>query len=92
MFAEVAEKHDTDVYCCTDSWKYDPMTVFGKREPIERRNPKEVWEKPPKGVNVMNLAFERVDPKLITAIITELGDYPPAVFIQEVKNAYPWLG
>ncbi len=92
MFAEIAEKYDTDTYCCTDSWKYDPLTVFGKREPIERRDSKEVWDKSPKGVDIMNLAFERVDPKLITAIISELGDFPPSVFIQEVRKAYPWLG
>jgi ribose 1,5-bisphosphate isomerase len=92
MFAEVAEKYDTDTYCCTDSWKYDPMTVFGNREPIERREAKEVWERPPKGVKIMNLAFERVDPELITAIISELGDFPPSIFIQEVRKAYPWMG
>ncbi len=92
MFAEIAEKYDTDTYCCTDSWKYDPMTVFGTKEPIERRDPKEVWEKAPKGVEIMNLAFERVQPEAITAIISELGVHPPTVFIQEVRKAYPWLG
>ncbi len=91
MFAEIAEKYDTDSYCCTNSWKYDPMTVFGKKEPIERRDAKEVWKNAPRGVEIMNLAFERVDPKLITAVISELGDFPPSIFIQEVRKAYPWL-
>lgn len=91
MFAEIADKYDTDTYCCTDSWKYDPMTVFGSREPIERRDSKEVWKNAPKGVDIMNLAFERVDPNLITAIISELGDFPPSIFIQEVRKTYPWL-
>lgn len=92
MFAEIADKYDTDTYCCTNSWKYDPMTVFGVREPIERRHSKEVWDKAPKGVDVMNLAFERVQPDMITAIISELGVHPPTVFLQEVRKAYPWLG
>ncbi len=92
MFAEVAGKYDTETFCCTDSWKYDPMTVFGRREPIERRDSREVWKDAPKGVEIMNLAFERVDPKLVTAIISELGDFPPPVFVQEVRKAYPWLG
>jgi ribose 1,5-bisphosphate isomerase len=91
MFAEIAEKYDTDSYCCTNSWKYDPMTVFGKCEPIERRDPKEVWERAPKRVKIMNLAFERVHPNLMTAIISELGDFPPPIFTQEVRKAYPWL-
>ena len=91
MFAEVADKYDTDTYCCTDSWKYDPMTVFGYKEPIERRDPKEVWDKSPRGVKIVNLAFERVHPEVITAIISELGVHPPTVFIQEVRRVYPWL-
>ncbi len=92
MFAEIAEKYDTDTYCCTDSWKYDPMTVFGVKEAIERRDGREVWAKKPRGVDILNLAFERVQPELITAIISELGVHPPTVFIQEVRKAYPWLG
>jgi ribose 1,5-bisphosphate isomerase len=91
MFAEIAYKHDTDTYCCADSWKYDPVTVFGNKEPVERRDPKEVWKDAPKGVNVLNLAFEGVHPDSITAIISELGVHPPAVFLQEVRNAYPEL-
>ncbi|UCD03075.1 MAG: hypothetical protein JSV63_00350 [Candidatus Aenigmatarchaeota archaeon] len=92
MFAEIADKYDTDTYCCTNSWKYDPMTVFGVKEPIERRDSKEVWDKAPRGVKITNPAFERVRPEMITAIISELGVHPPAVFVQEVRKAYPWLG
>jgi ribose 1,5-bisphosphate isomerase len=91
MFAEIADKYDTDTYCCTNSWKYDPMTVFGTKEPIERRDSKEVWDKAPKGVDIMNLAFERVQPDAITAVISELGVHPPSVFLQEVRKTYPWL-
>ncbi|MCD6496126.1 MAG: translation initiation factor eIF-2B [Candidatus Aenigmarchaeota archaeon] len=91
MFAEVAEKYDTDVYSCTDSWKYDPQTVFGKKEPIEIRDAGEVWPAAPKGVRVLNLAFERVKPELITAVISELGVHPPTVFVQEVRRVYPWI-
>jgi ribose 1,5-bisphosphate isomerase len=91
MFAEMAEKYDTDSYCCTDSWKFDPVTITGKKEPIERRNSHEVWPKAPKGVKILNLAFERVDSELITAVISELGFFPASIFIQEVRKAYPWL-
>lgn len=91
LFAEVADKYDIPIYCCSDSWKYDPRTVFGFREPIERRDAREVWERPPKNVEVMNLAFERVDPQLLTAIISELGVYSPDIFLQEVIKTYPFL-
>ncbi|MBN1896837.1 MAG: hypothetical protein JW789_03885 [Candidatus Aenigmarchaeota archaeon] len=91
MFAEIANKHDTDTYCCTDSWKYDPVTVFGRKEPVERREAKEVWPGAPKGVTVMNLAFEGVHHEAVTAVISELGVHPPLVFLQEVRSAYPEL-
>jgi ribose 1,5-bisphosphate isomerase len=91
MFAEIAESYGKDAYCCTNSWKYDPVTVFGKKEPVERRDAKEIWDKPPRGVKIMNLAFENVDRKLITSIISELGDFSPSVFVQEVRKAYPWI-
>ena len=91
MFAEIADKYDTDTYCCTDSWKYDPVTVFGNKEPIERRESKEIWPGAPRGVNIMNLAFEGVNHEYVTAIISELGVHPPLVFLQEVRNAYPEL-
>lgn len=91
MFADIAEKYDVPVYFCTDSWKYDPLTVFGFEEAIERRDKKEVWDKAPKGVEISNLAFEIVEPELATGIISELGVFAPATFIEEVKRNYPWI-
>ncbi len=91
MYADIAEKFDIPVYFCTDSWKYDSMTVFGFEEAIERREAKEVWDRPPKGVEVSNIAFEMVEPELATGIISELGSYSAATFIEEVKKAYPWI-
>jgi ribose 1,5-bisphosphate isomerase len=91
MYADIAEKYDIPVYFCTDSWKYDPLTVFGFEEAIERREAKEVWDRPPKGVEISNLAFEIVEPELATAIISELGVYSAATFIEEVKRNYPWI-
>ena len=91
MYADIAEKYDIPVYFCTNSWKYDPMTVFGFEEAIERREAREVWNRPPKGVEISNLAFEIVEPELATGIISELGDYSPTTFIEEVKKNYPWI-
>lgn len=91
MYAEVAERYDIPVYFCTDSWKYDPLTVFGFEEAIERREAKEVWNKSPKGVEISNMAFEIVDPKLAAGIISELGVYSVQNFIEEVKKHYPWI-
>ena len=91
LFAEIAEKYDIPVYSCTDSWKFDPETVFGYEEEIEERGPKEVWPNPPKGVKIDNHAFEKVDPDLVTGIISELGIYKPSIFVDQIRRAYPWI-
>lgn len=91
MFAIVAEKYGVPVYVLADSWKFDPQSVYGIPEPIEKRSFKEVWEKPPRGVEISNIAFERVDPDLIAAIISELGVYTPENFVSEVRRSYQWL-
>ncbi|RLI99448.1 MAG: hypothetical protein DRP03_03490 [Candidatus Aenigmatarchaeota archaeon] len=91
MFAIIANKYEVPVYSATDSWKFDPKTVFGYKEPIEMRNPAEIWKNAPNNVEIRNLAFERIDPNLITAIISELGIYSVDAFILEVKKKYRWL-
>ena len=91
LFAEVAKKYDTPVYICTDSWKFDAQTIFGYDTRIERRGAKEIWKKPPKGVNIKNIAFELVDPNVIDGVISELGIYNMDNFVAEVKKAYPWM-
>ncbi len=91
LFAEISSKYDIPTYSCTDSWKFDPKTIFGIEEKLEKRTTKEVWRSPPKGVAISNLAFERVKPELITGLISELGIYRPSMFIETIKEHYPWI-
>jgi ribose 1,5-bisphosphate isomerase len=91
LFAELAEKFDIPVYSCADSWKFDPETVFGYEEEIEKRASREIWPTPPKGVKIDNHAFEKVDPELVLGIISELGIYQPTIFVTEVRRHYPWM-
>lgn len=91
LFAEAAKKYDIPIFVCTDSWKFDPSTVWGYEEKLERREAKEVWPSPPKGVKISNIAFELISQELITGIISELGVYNPETFIIEVEKAYPWM-
>jgi len=91
LFAEVANKYDIPVYVATHSLKFDPLTFFGFEVEIERRAAKEIWDRPPKGVKISNYVFEKINPKLITGIISELGILKPETFIQEVKKVYRWL-
>jgi len=91
LFAEVSNRYDIPTYSCTDSWKFDPKTIFGLEEKIEKRSLREIWRSPPKQVKISNPAFERVKSELITGIISELGIYRPSMFIETVKEAYPWM-
>jgi ribose 1,5-bisphosphate isomerase len=91
LFAEIAQKFDVPVYACADSWKFDPKTIFGYEEEIEKRNAREVWPAAPKGVIVSNLAFEKINPDFVAGVISEIGVYKPSVFIEEVKKVYPWI-
>lgn len=91
LTAEIAEKWDIPLYVCTDSWKFDPKSVFGYEEEIEKRPPTEIWPTAPKGVLINNFAFERINPNLITGVISELGIYKPTIFVEEIRRAYPWM-
>lgn len=91
MACEIAKKYEIPVYICTDSWKFDPQTIFGFEEIIENRPKNEIWNNPPKGVNIINPSFEKIDPDLITAIISELGILRPENFLTEVRRIYPWM-
>ncbi|MEM5872013.1 MAG: hypothetical protein QW051_04025 [Candidatus Aenigmatarchaeota archaeon] len=91
LFAIIADKYDIPVYACGDAWKFDPSAIVGYEEKIEIRSGKEIWPNHPKGVKIENWAFEKIDPRLITAIISELGVYTHENFIEELKKNYPWL-
>lgn len=60
-----------------ETFKFDPLTIGGKPEPIEERAASEIWEKPPKGVRIANPAFDVTEPELIGYFITEVGLIKP---------------
>jgi len=91
LFCEVAASYKIPVYICTNSWKFDPKTLFDYDEEIETRSPKEVWEQPPKGVTIDNHAFENINPGLVKGIISELGVLSFKRFLKEVIRKYPHL-
>ncbi|MCD6115244.1 S-methyl-5-thioribose-1-phosphate isomerase [bacterium] len=58
---------------------------------IERRSPKEVWKKAPKGLKIINFAFDMVPAQYIKGIVCEAGIISPSNIKREVKKIYPWL-
>lgn len=91
MLAEAASKARIPVYCCTNTWKFNPQTIQGFEEVIELRDPKEVWPGAPKGVTIFNPAFEIISPDIITGVITEIGIFKPENIVNQIAVAYPWL-
>ena len=75
--ARIARMNDVSFYSAAELYKYDPLTIYGARERIEERDPKEVWEKPPKGVKVVNPAFDATAARYINGYITEMGVIAP---------------
>jgi len=78
--AHIAKMDDTSFYSCAELYKYSPMTMFGERERIEQRDPKEVWDKAPRKVRIANPAFEVTSAKYLSGYVTDLGVIPPQSF------------
>jgi ribose 1,5-bisphosphate isomerase len=57
----IAKEHMTPHYVFCSTHKFEPATFFGKEEPIEQRDIKEVWEKKPSKVKIINPSFDRTD-------------------------------
>ncbi len=86
-----ANQYGIPAYSCTNSWKFDPETIYGAEEEIEIRDSKEIWENPPKNVIIHNPAFEAVNPDLVAGVISELGVFKPEAMSTQVLKAYPWM-
>jgi len=89
--AQLAHLHAVPFMCTVELFKYDPLTRFGAAEPIEQRNPLEVWGtglyakeiqsdtiNPPKKLQIQNPAFDKTPAAFISAYITGEGLIPPA--------------
>jgi ribose 1,5-bisphosphate isomerase len=78
--AHIARMNDVSFYSAAELAKYSPMTMHGEREKIEERDPKEVWDRPPRGLKIRNPAFEATASKYINGYVTEMGVIPPESF------------
>lgn len=80
MFAELAYKNKIPVYIIADSWKFSKNKIS-----MEQRNINEVWDHAPKSVKIKNPAFEFVNKKYITGIVTEYGLMKYDKFVRMMK-------
>lgn len=66
--ANLAKQKKIPLYIVADSWKFTR-----KKIKIEQRALNEIWDKAPRNIKIKNPAFEFVDKKYLTGIITEFG-------------------
>ncbi len=59
--------------------------------PIEIRSCNEVWENAPRGLDIVNLAFDVIPSEFITGFITEFGILKPEEIKDVVTKNYPRL-
>lgn len=68
VVARIAKQEKIPFYIVADSWKFTKDKV-----PIEQRKLNEVWDKAPEKIKIKNPAFEFIDKKYISGIVTEYG-------------------
>ena len=81
LITELAFFHKKPIYIAADSWKFSPRNVK-----IEERDFHEVWMYAPKKIKIRNPAFEKVEKKKITKIITELGNMKYEEFLIKIEK------
>ncbi len=79
LIAKIALQNKIPVYIIADSWKFTKARIS-----LEQRDINEVWDKAPKGVKIKNPAFEFVNKKYISGIITEFGLMKYDKFVNEM--------
>lgn len=87
LVAETCYTYGVPLYIITNSWKYDTQSSEFNPTPIEERPAKEVWDNPPKAIKIFNYAFERINPKLVTAIVSEYGILRPKQFVKQARRS-----
>jgi len=75
------------LYVTTSLLKFTPKSWIK----IEKRSPKEVWRNAPKGLKIINFAFDIVPAKFIKGIICEKGLIKPTQIKKTIKEFYPWI-
>ncbi len=78
------------VYIVTPILKIEVETAY--RPPkIEYRTSGEVWEDAPRGLKMLNPAFDIINKEFITGYITELGIIKPDEISTVVQQKFQWL-
>ena len=78
------------IYVVTPLLKIAYKTLYVPPQ-IEQRDASEVWKDAPKGLKIINPAFELIPRHFLTGFITEFGLIEPENIGQIAIKHYPWL-
>jgi ribose 1,5-bisphosphate isomerase len=85
--AMIAHECGVSMYSAAETFKFDPLTLWGGIEKIEERSPAEVANpKNLKGVEIRNPAFDVTPARYITAYITESGVVTPQSMLNVIMR------
>jgi len=91
LLALMAKENHIPLYVVSTILKYNPDSMLGNLEEIEMRPTNEIWDNPPKGVKILNPAFETVSRDLIASLITEIGIFPSTLISEKFEKEFPFL-
>jgi len=80
MISQIAKDNKIPVYILSDSLKYS-----SKKPEIEQRNFKEIWNTEKK-IKIKNPAFELINKKFVTGIISDFGKQTYSQFLRKVRG------
>jgi len=89
--ALAAREAKIPVYIATQSLKLDIEAKHLKQLEIEKRDAKEIWPRAPKGLEIINYAFDIIPANYITGYITEFGVIKPRYLAKKVFKKHLFL-
>jgi ribose 1,5-bisphosphate isomerase len=75
------------IYSAASVFKMHPSSEIE----IERRPASELWANPPRGLEIINYAFDRIPAELLSGYITEYGIVKPMELKKLIQDKCPWL-
>jgi len=85
--AQAAHYEKDLVYIAGSLLKFHPKNWIE----LEKRPAKEIWDKAPAKLKIINFAFDVVPAEFIEGIICEAGIIKPSQVERKAKELYPWL-
>ncbi len=89
--AMMSDLMDTEFFVLAQLLKFRARFEWGFPERIEMRNPREIWDYENENLEIMNYAFDFVEKKYISGIVSEEGIFSYEIIRWVVEKRYPWL-